>query len=156
VRSASILRALQRLQTSNLPVPHSFLPALQLCDFVYLEAKNTRAVSICAQRDRGRVDGFAEVVGALDEFVAHACTTAAWVVSGRGASTWSHADGPTRGVRGPALGRKEGRVDEEEEVREGGAEVGAVDRAVARGFRRVDVLAAAAVELDGFFVRDVR
>ena len=41
-------------------------------------------------------------------------------------------------------------------MREGRAKVGAVDRAVARGLGRVNVLAAAAVELDGFFVRDVR
>ena len=177
----SILRALQRLQTSNLPaqnkkkgriftglyvnrirretdtpVPHGFLPALQLCYFVYLEAKNTRAVPIRAQRDCGRVDGFAEAVRALDELVAHACTAAARVVYGRGASTWGNADVPTCGVRGAALGREEGRVDEEEQVRERGAEVGTIDRAVAGGLGRVDVLAAAAVELDGFFVRHVR
>jgi hypothetical protein len=131
------------------------LPALQLCYFVYLEAKNPRPVPIRAQRDCGRVDGFAEAVGALDELIAHTCTTPPRVVYGRGAGTWSEADGPTRRVCGAALGRKEGRVDEEEQVREGGAEVGAVDRAVARGFGRVDVLAAAAVELDGFLVRDV-
>ena len=38
---------------------------------------------------------------------------------------------------------------------EGGAEVRAVDRAVARGLGRVDVFAAPAVELDGLLVRDV-
>ena len=38
---------------------------------------------------------------------------------------------------------------------EGGPEVCAVDRAVSRGFGRVDVFAASAVEFDGFFVRDV-
>jgi hypothetical protein len=63
------------------------LPALQLCYFVYLEAKNTRAVPIRAQRDRGRVDTFAEAVSAFDELVAHACTTAARVIYGRGAGT---------------------------------------------------------------------
>ena len=51
-----------------------------------------------------------------------------------------------------ALGRDEARVDEEEQVREGGAEVRAVDRAVPRRLRRVDVLAAAAVELDGLLI----
>jgi hypothetical protein len=140
---------------ADTPVSHSFLPALQLRNFVYLETKNTRAVPIRAQRDTGRVDGFAEAVRALDELVAHACTAAARVVYGRGASTWIDADDPSRGVRGSALGRKEGRVDEEEQVREGGAEVGAIDRAVARRFGRVDVFAAAAVELDRLFVRDV-
>ena len=40
-------------------------------------------------------------------------------------------------------------------MREGRAEVCAIDRAVARGFGRVDVFAAATVELDGFLVRDV-
>jgi hypothetical protein len=41
-------------------------------------------------------------------------------------------------------------------VREGRAEVGAVDRAVPIGLGRVDVFAAGAVELDGFLVRHVR
>lgn len=132
------------------------MPALQLCYFVYLEAKNTRTVPICAQRDRGRVDTFAEAVPAFDELVAYACTTAARIIYGRSAGTCSDADCPTRRVRSAALGRKERRVDEEEQVREGGAKVGAIDRAVAGRFRRVDVLAATAVELDGFFVRDVR
>ena len=136
------------------PVPHSFLPALQLCDFVHLEAKYTRAVPICVQRDRGRVHSLTESVRAFHELVARA-PTAARVVYSR-ARARHDADGPARGVGGPALGRQESGVDEEEEVREGRAEVGAVDRAVARGLGRVDVLAAAAVELDGFLVRDVR
>ena len=41
-------------------------------------------------------------------------------------------------------------------MREGRAEVCAIDRAVARGLGRVDVFAAAAIELDRFLVRDVR
>ena len=40
-------------------------------------------------------------------------------------------------------------------MRKGGAEVRAVDRAVAGGFRRVDVLAAAAIQLDGLFVGNI-
>jgi hypothetical protein len=91
---------------------------LQLCYFVYLETENTRAVPVRAQRDSGRVDGFAETVRALDELVAHACTAAARVIYCRGAGTWIDADDPSRGVRGSALGRKEGRVDEKEQVRE--------------------------------------
>ena len=46
------------------------------------------------------------------------------------------------------LGGRQGRVDLEEDVVEAGAEVGAVDGVVARGFGVVDVLAARAVELD--------
>ena len=46
------------------------------------------------------------------------------------------------------LGGRQGRVDLEEDVVEAGAEVGAVDGVVARGFGIVDVLAARAVELD--------
>jgi len=42
---------------------------------------------------------------------------------------------------------RQGRVDLEQDVVEGGAEVGAVDGVVARGFRVVDVLTARAVEL---------
>ena len=38
---------------------------------------------------------------------------------------------------------------------EGGAEVRAVDGTVARGLRGVDILAAAAVELDCLLIRDV-
>lgn len=56
---------------------------------------------------------------------------------------------------GSALLRDERRVDLEEDVVEGGAEVGAVDGGVAGGFRVVDVLAFGAVHLDGFLVRDV-
>lgn len=41
-------------------------------------------------------------------------------------------------------------------MRERSAEVGAVDGTVSRGFRRVDVLASAAVKFYGFFVRDIR
>jgi len=116
-----------RSETEDTTISHGFLPALQLCYFVYLEAKNSRAVPIRAQRDCGRVDCFAKAVGAFDELVAHACSTAARVVYGRGTCTWSDANCPTRGVCGPTLGRKEGGVDEEEQVREGGAEIGAVD-----------------------------
>jgi len=90
------------------------LPALQLCYFVHLETKDTRAVPVCAQRDRGRVDCLAETVGALDKLIAHARSTATRIVYCRRAGTWSDADCPTRGVCGPALGWKEGGVDEEE------------------------------------------
>jgi hypothetical protein len=87
---------------------------LQLCNFVYLEAKDTRAVPICAQRDCSRVDCFTEAVGAFDELVADACPTATRIVCGRGAGAWSNTDGPTGGVCKSALGRKEGGIDEEE------------------------------------------
>lgn len=63
-----------------------------------------------------------------------------------------------RGGRGrdvAVLGWDEGWVDEEEEVRERGSEVGSVDGAVTRGFGGVEVFAATAVELDGFFVGDI-
>lgn len=50
----------------------------------------------------------------------------------------------------------QGRVDLEEDVGEGGAEVGAVDVGVPRRFRVVEVLAFGAVELDGLDVRVVR
>ena len=40
-------------------------------------------------------------------------------------------------------------------MREGSSEVGAIYRAVARGFRRVYIFASAAIELDGFFVRNI-
>ena len=49
----------------------------------------------------------------------------------------------------------EGRVDLEEDVVEGGAKVGAVDGGVSGRLWVVRVLAARAVELDGFEVRDV-
>lgn len=51
-----------------------------------------------------------------------------------------------------ALGGDQGRVDLEDDVVEGGAEVGAVDGGVAGGFGVVGVFAAGAVELDGFEV----
>lgn len=47
-----------------------------------------------------------------------------------------------------AFGGDEGGVDLEDDVVKGGAEVGAVDGGVARGFGVVEVLAAGAVELD--------
>jgi hypothetical protein len=40
-------------------------------------------------------------------------------------------------------------------VRERSSEVGAIYRAVARGFGRVDIFAPSAIELDGFLVRNV-
>lgn len=55
-----------------------------------------------------------------------------------------------------ALVGHQGRVDLEEDVGEGGAEVGAVDVGVPRRFRVVEVLAFGAVELDGLDVRVVR
>ena len=55
-----------------------------------------------------------------------------------------------------ALGRDEARVDEEEQVREGGAEVRAVDGTVAGRFGRIDIFTPPAVQLDGLFVRYVR
>jgi hypothetical protein len=51
--------------------------------------------------------------------------------------------------------RYQGRVDLEEDVVEGGAEVGAVDAVVARGLGVVDVLALGAVEFDIAGVGDV-
>lgn len=54
-----------------------------------------------------------------------------------------------------ALGGDEGGVDLEEDVVEGGAEVGAVDAGVAGGLWVIDVLALGAEELDGFEVGDV-
>jgi hypothetical protein len=68
---------------------------LQLCYFVYLEAKDTRAVPIRAQRDCSRVDCFAEAIGAFDELVAHACPTATRIVCGRGTGTGGDTDCPT-------------------------------------------------------------
>jgi hypothetical protein len=106
------------------------------------------------QRDRGRVHRFAETISALHDLVARA-PTATRVVYGH-TRAGQDADGRSRGVGRPALGRKEGRVNEEKEVWKGCAEVGAVDRAVTWGLGWVNVLAAAAVELDGFLVRDVR
>lgn len=46
-------------------------------------------------------------------------------------------------------------MDHEKHVREGSTKVSAVDGAVSRGFGRVDVFAARAVELDGFLVGDI-
>ncbi len=60
-----------------------------------------------------------------------------------------------RHVAGSALLRDQGRVDLEEDVVEGGAEVGAVDGGVARRFRVVDVLALGAVHLHRPLVWDV-
>ncbi len=54
-----------------------------------------------------------------------------------------------------ALVGHQGRVDLEEDVGEGGAEVGAVDVGVPRRLRVVEVLAFGAVELDGLDVRVV-
>lgn len=54
-----------------------------------------------------------------------------------------------------AFGGDEGGIDLEDDVVEGGAEVGAVDGGMARGFGVVEVLAAGAVELDGLEVGDV-
>lgn len=54
-----------------------------------------------------------------------------------------------------AFGWNEGGVDLENDVVEGGAEVGAVDRGVARGFGVVEVLTPGAVELDGLEVGNV-
>ena len=51
--------------------------------------------------------------------------------------------------------RDQGRVDLEENVVEGGAEVGAVDGGVARGLWVVDVLTFGAVHLHGFLVGDI-
>lgn len=53
------------------------------------------------------------------------------------------------------LGRHEGRVDLEEDVLEGGAEVGAVDGGVAAGFRVVEIFAAAAVEFHRLHVGEI-
>ena len=52
--------------------------------------------------------------------------------------------------------RDQGRVDLEEYVRERRAEVGAVNRRVARRLGRVDVLALCAVQLDALLMRQVR
>lgn len=54
-----------------------------------------------------------------------------------------------------AFGGDEGGVDLEDDVVEGGAEVGAIDGGVARGFGVVEILAAGAVELDGLEVGDI-
>lgn len=54
------------------------------------------------------------------------------------------------------LCRYQRRVDLEDDVVEGGAKVGSVDGGVAARLRVVHVLAAGAVELDGFNVGDVR
>lgn len=54
-----------------------------------------------------------------------------------------------------ALGGDQGRVDLEDDVVEGCAEVGTVDGRVPGGFGVVRVLAARAVEFDGLEVRDV-
>jgi hypothetical protein len=87
---------------------------LQLCYFIYLEAKDTWAVPIRAQRDCSRIDCFAEAFGTVGELVAHACPTATRIVYGCGAGTWGDTDCPTGGVCRSALGRKEGGIDEEE------------------------------------------
>lgn len=57
---------------------------------------------------------------------------------------------------GDRLARDHARVDHEEHVGKGRTKVGAVDRSVPRGFGRVEVFAARAVEFDGFLVRQVR
>lgn len=62
----------------------------------------------------------------------------------------------SRLVAALGLGREHGGVYLEEDVVEGGAEVGAVDDGVARGFGVVEVLAARAVQLDGRGVGHVR
>ncbi len=139
------------------PISHGLLPALQPCDLAHLEPKNPRTVSLRAQRDRGRIDGVAEAVRALHELVARTPAPAR-VVHGRAGARHEAAHGAraARGVRRAALGREEGGVDEVEEVREGRAEVRAVDRAVAGRLGRVDVLASPAVQLDRLLVRHVR
>jgi len=53
------------------------------------------------------------------------------------------------------LGGRQGGVDLEEDLGEGGAEVGAVDGGVAARLWVVEVLAPGAPELDGLLVRDV-
>lgn len=60
-----------------------------------------------------------------------------------------------RDVSLDALGGDERRVDLEDDVVEGGAEVGTVDGSVARRLWVVEILAAGAVELDGFEVGDI-
>jgi hypothetical protein len=51
--------------------------------------------------------------------------------------------------------RDQVRVDQEQEVGKGSAKVCTIDRAMPRGFGRVKVFTAPAVELDGLFVRDI-
>lgn len=57
-----------------------------------------------------------------------------------------------RTARRHALSWHHVRIDHVKHVREGRAKVSPVDGAVARGFGRVDVFAAGAVEFDGFLV----
>lgn len=53
------------------------------------------------------------------------------------------------------LGWRQGGVDLEEDLGEGGAEVGAINSRVTTGLRVVEILAAGAPELDGLLVGDV-
>lgn len=124
------------------PVPHRLLPPHQLRNLVDLEAEDARPVAVRLQRNgRGAHALVTEVRGGL-LFTDLPAPPALRVRAARKRAEVDRA----------ALGRDEAGVDEEEEVREGRPKVRAVDRAVPRGLGRVDVLAAAAVELDGLLV----
>lgn len=131
------------------PVPDSLLPSLQLRDLVHLEPIDPRSVALRLDSDTRCVDALASALrrNSYLRLVLHAPPRTRIARC----AVLTH---DRRGIVA-VLSRDEGRVHEVEQVRKGGAEVCAVDRAVARGFGRVQVFAAAAEELDGLLIWDV-
>ena len=105
---------------AGVPVSHCLLPSLQLGDLVHLEPEYPRPVPICLQRHARRTHTLPDAF----------CL---WFFPHPPASpTTLDVSTPCQPkFDGSALRWDEVGVDEKEEVREGGPEVRAVDRAVA-------------------------
>lgn len=126
-----------------IPITDSLLPSLQFRHLIDLEPEDLRSVAIRLERHGRRVHVFAKAL--RGHFGLFLTSSSVPIVRCRSAKIdWA------------ALWWYKVWVYEEQEMREGRSEVGTIDGTVSRGFRRIDVLATAAVQLDRLFVWDVR
>ena len=126
----------------NAPISDSLLPSLQLCDFVDLEAVYFRSVSISLESHRCCADILSTTFRNL-LLITHspAIASVSCSISAR-----------ARDIARATLRRNQCRINEEKQVGECGAEIGAINGAMARGLWGVEILAATAIQFHGFLI----